>query len=145
MTAAQPYILLLEDDGNDRFITESIFKEKGYNVALEFLLNSEDVLPYLDGCIRGNKMLPGLIILDKNVPVGEGLDVLRSLKLHTQYRGIPVVMISGTAHEDDIKESYQSGVNSFITKPFTSADTARTIDTFVHYWFHIVDLPNLLD
>lgn len=145
MNAPKPYILMLEDDGDDRFITESIFKEKGYSVALEFLINSDDVLPYLDGCVADSKLLPGLIILDKNVPASGGMDVLRKLKVHSQYKGIPVVMISGTADEEDIIESYQCGVNSFIAKPFTSEETERTIDTFVHYWFHIVDLPNLSD
>ncbi len=138
-----PYILMLEDDGDDRHITKTFFSEKGYDVGLEFLADPDAVLPYLERCIHENRLLPRLILLDKNIPPIGGLEILRQIKMNETLKIIPVVMISGSTSQQEIDESYRLGVNSFISKPFNNEDTAKTIDTFVNYWFGTVDLPEV--
>ena len=141
MKTDNSYILMLEDDTDDQHITETFFAEKGYSIGIEFLSTSDDVLPFLESCLSTGRKLPGLILLDKNVPAGNGMDALRQIKTHDVFRIIPVVMISGTAYPADIREAYQIGVNSFITKPFYHQDTVKTIEGFVSYWFDIAELP----
>jgi CheY-like chemotaxis protein len=143
MKNADAYILMLEDDSDDRYITQTVFSEKGYNIPIEFLTNTEYVLPFLQQCIDDSTTLPALILLDKNVPASGGLKVLENIKGHPSFRAIPVVMISGTAYPEDVNESYRLGVNSFIVKPFGSEQTANTIETFVNYWFGISELPTI--
>jgi CheY-like chemotaxis protein len=143
MKQAGPYILMLEDDSDDRHITQTIFADNGYDVALEFLTNSEEVLPYLDQCRTENKLLPRLILLDKNVPASGGMEVLKNIKSHPVYKTIPVVMISGTAFTHEVNESYKLGVNSFIVKPATHDLTVKTIGNFINYWFGSVELPEI--
>ena len=138
-----PYILMLEDDGDDRHITQMFFSEKGYNVGREFLTEAGDVLPYLERCLNENRLLPRLILLDKNIPSLSGLEVLAQIREHAVLRALPVVMISGSPNQKEINESYRLGVNSFITKPFGNELTAKTIDAFVNYWFGTVDLPEV--
>jgi CheY-like chemotaxis protein len=136
-----PFILMLEDDTEDRYITESFFKENGYNVRLEFLTHGPEVMKYLHQCEDKGGGYPHLIILDKNVPTGSGMEVLRELKAHAHYKTIPVVMISGSAFPNEVSESYRLGVNSYILKPSTNQQTLKKIGTFFSYWFETVELP----
>ena len=134
-------ILMLEDDKEDRYITESFFREQGYNIHLEFVTHGHEVIEYLDRCASEQLPYPDLILLDKNVPIGSGMDVLRQLKADDTYRMIPVVMISGTAFPKDVNESYRLGVSSYVLKPYSNEQTSRKISSFITYWFDTVELP----
>lgn len=137
-----PYILMLEDDSEDRYITQTFFSERGYKIGLEFLTYPDQVIPYLADCEAKHKRLPSLILLDKNVPRGDGLEVLQQLKAHPAFKAIPVIVISGTGYKEDIDDCYKYGASSFIVKPDTDALTAKKIETFVSYWFEVTDIPN---
>ncbi len=141
MKLFNPYVLMLEDDEDDRHITETYFGANGFDIKLEFLSNSEEVMPYLQGCIERHTQLPCLILLDKNAPAGGGMAVLKSIKSHQVFSVIPVIMISGTAFPGEINESYRLGANSFIIKPLYSELTAKKILYFLNYWFTSVELP----
>ena len=136
-----PYILMLEDDSEDRYLTESTFKEIGYNVRLEFLTHGAEVMKHLNQCENDRGAVPDIILLDKNVPTGSGIEVLKELKSHPRYKTIPVVMISGSAFPNEVAESYRLGVNSYILKPSTYQQTIKKIGTFFTYWFETVELP----
>lgn len=135
-------ILMVEDDHDDRHITETFFSEKGYKVDLQFLDNSDEVISYLEDCaIEGQ--VPSLILLDLNLPRKNGYEVLKELKTHSQFHMIPVVMVSGTAYPEEVKECYRLGANSFIQKPFTDQLTQKKIEVFCNYWFEITELPEV--
>lgn len=134
---------MLEDDGDDRHLTQFHFAEQKIKVDLTFLTKPDEVLPYLANCCNEGCALPSLVILDKHVPSGCGLDVLRDIKSHPVFRQIPVVVISGSDQPADVKESYRLGANSYIIKPVSSELTARKIATFVSYWFEISELPKI--
>jgi len=132
-------ILMVEDDPDDRYLTQSVFEEHCYNVKLDFLADGEEVLAYLD--TRPPDMLPSLIVLDKNLPAIDGLNVLREVKEHPRYRYIPVVMVSGTVAPGVVEECYRAGANSFFQKPESDHLTRERISTFLQYWLEVVDLP----
>lgn len=136
------YILMLEDDPDDRFITQTVFEDNNYDVEIRFLDHGRSVLNHLDHCRRNELPLPALIILDKNVPGKGGMEVLRELKSHREYRRLPVVLISGSAHDSEVDEAYAVGANSFIVKPANDRLTQERIDSFVRYWFGIVELSS---
>jgi CheY-like chemotaxis protein len=139
-----PYVLMLEDDGDDRHLTKAFFKDQGYDLGLEFIEEAERVLPFLENCLESSIPLPGLIILDKNTPGKTGFEVLQEIKTNRNLRHVPVVMISGTAFPAEVAEAYRLGVNSYITKPVNHQLTVTKIDTCIRYWFEIVDLPQLV-
>jgi CheY-like chemotaxis protein len=139
--ATVPYILMLEDDSEDRYITKSFFSERGYNIGLVLVTYPDEVMEYLHNCIKENNKLPSLILLDKNVPAGDGLEVLKDIKASSFFRGIPVVMISGTDFPEHVAESYKYGASSYILKPSTNELTIKKIETFINYWFETVNLP----
>ena len=135
-------ILMVEDDHDDRHITETFFADKGYNIEVSFLDESDKVITYLeDAAIEGT--VPNLILLDLNLPRKNGYEVLKELKTHSQFHIIPVIIISGTAYPDEVKECYRLGANSFVQKPFTDQRTREKIETFVNYWFHVTELPEV--
>jgi two-component system response regulator len=138
----QPYILMLEDDEDDRHITETFFAANNFHYKVKFLTNSDDVMPFLEECLAAGYHLPRLILLDKNAPACGGMEVLKSIKSHSAFKMIPVVMISGSSHQPEINECYRLGANSYIAKPFSHEHTAKKIQHFLAYWFDAVELPD---
>jgi CheY-like chemotaxis protein len=133
-------ILMVEDDDDDRHITQAFFTEKGYDIDVQFLDNSDRIIPYLeDAAMEGT--LPNLILLDLNLPRKNGFEVLKELKTHPQFHLIPVVIVSGTSYPHEVNECYRLGANSFVQKPFTDDLTQKKIETFVDYWFNVTELP----
>lgn len=143
MAKGRPYILMLEDDSDDRYITESFFAEKGYDIQLKFVEQADEVLQYLEECCDSGAALPRLLLLDKTAP-GNTFELLRELKSNRAFCAMPVVMISGSDYAPDIRESYRLGVSSYIVKPSTAGLTAKKIASFVTYWFETVELPEVI-
>ncbi|RYY17318.1 MAG: response regulator [Chitinophagaceae bacterium] len=135
-------ILMIEDDPDDRYITEAAFRESNYQITIDFLTAPHDLIGYLKDTEQ-QAGLPSLIIIDRQLPGIDGLEILRQLKASEEFGFIPAVMISGTAYPKIVDESYRLGVNSFIQKPDSGRLTTDRIEAFINYWFGIVDLPNI--
>jgi CheY-like chemotaxis protein len=84
---------MLEEDGDDSYITQETLKEIGIDISIQFLSNSSDFFNFLSNSIR-----PALILIDYNSNPDNGLDVLRQLKSNASYSTIPVVILSDSDH-----------------------------------------------
>ena len=126
------YVLMVEDDADDRYITESTIKELGYNIPVRFLSHGRELIAYLS-----NSHEPSLILLDYN-PV-TGADTLRQLKTNPDFNHIPVVVLGEVASANHVRQCYQLGANSFIKKPDTADMTKNKIETFLKYWFEVAE------
>ena len=85
--------------------------------------------------------LPNLILLDLNMPKKDGREALQEIKADRYLRRIPVVVLTTSQAEEDIEQSYDLGVSSFITKPVTFELLVQLMKTLGEYWFEIVELP----
>jgi two-component system response regulator len=85
---------------------------------------------------------PRLIMLDLKMPRLSGLDVLRRLKADESTRLIPVVVLTSSAEEQDVMESYKLGVNSYLVKPVAFADFANIIGQTGLYWAVLNRVPH---
>jgi CheY-like chemotaxis protein len=85
--------------------------------------------------------VPGLILLDLNMPKKDGREALAEIKTDPVLRKIPVIVLTTSKAEEDIFRSYDLGVNSFITKPVTFTGLAEAMKVMAQYWFEIVELP----
>jgi two-component system, response regulator len=83
-----------------------------------------------------------LILLDLKMPRLSGLDVLRRLKADAVARLIPVVVLTSSAEEQDVTESYKLGVNSYLVKPVAFADFTAVIGHTGLYWAVMNRVPN---
>jgi CheY-like chemotaxis protein len=138
-------ILIADDDPDDRMLTKDAFAENMLLNELHFVEDGEELMDYLK---RRNKYtdkekypLPGLILLDLNMPRKDGREALREIKSDPALRRIPVIVLTTSKAEEDILRSYDLGVNCFITKPVTFTDLVEVTKTIGKYWLEIVELP----
>ena len=135
-----PYILMLESDPDDRYITEIFFKEHSFDIPIRFSSSSTALFRSLDACVSSVQPLPSLILLSMSSTPLNAIEVLRKLRAHTQYNHVPAVVLCGVADEQVIKDCYAAGANSFIVKPSGNKATDQKILNFLNYWFQTVEL-----
>ncbi|MDB5231975.1 MAG: hypothetical protein JWN76_2780 [Chitinophagaceae bacterium] len=135
------YILMLEGDSEDQFITAEIFAEKNVNVPVKFIDTTSAFFSFLDSCISERQTLPAVMLVTMRSIPENGLSVLKQLKSNDRLKHIPVIMLIEGAGEMLIAECYAYGANSVIQKPSTLISTINKIESFVKYWFEIVELP----
>jgi len=85
--------------------------------------------------------LPGLILLDLNMPRKDGREALQEIKSDAHFRRIPIVVLTTSQAEEDIYRTYDLGVSSFITKPVTFDGLVDVIKALSRYWIEFVELP----
>lgn len=138
-------ILMADDDPEDRMLAADALVEARLDNELHFVNDGEELMYYLNRSGEYTDLkdtpLPGLILLDLNMPRKDGREALKEIKSDERFRHIPVVVLTTSKAEIDIVKTYDLGVNSFITKPVTFdglVDVMRALGT---YWFSIVSLP----
>jgi response regulator RpfG family c-di-GMP phosphodiesterase len=133
----QPYVIMLQTDPDDRYITESALAETGYDIAIKFL----DHIDQFEACLAENG-LPVVILLNISGLIHKGHNLVQSLKTHPVCGHIPVVVLGEVSADDYIREWYKAGVNTFIVKPSTVAATQKKIRTFLEYWFNVAEVKS---
>lgn len=138
-------ILMADDSEDDRFLARAAMKE---SLVLNDLREVEDGLELMDYLHRRGRYSdpassprPGLILLDLNMPRMSGREALQEIKADERLRRIPVVVLTTSEDEADIIESYDLGVNSFITKPVSFNALVEVMRAFGKYWIEIVAMP----
>lgn len=144
-TAPLVQILIADDDQDDCMMTREAFRECCIANPLHFVHDGEELLNYLkrrppyEDAVR--YPLPGLILLDLNMPRMDGREALLAIKGDSLLRSIPVVILSTSSADEDILRSYAIGVNSFITKPASFSGLLEVVRNLARYWLEIVELP----
>lgn len=138
-------ILMADDDEDDGLLVREALAESQFSFNLHIVSNSEELLDYLYNrglyADKTRATRPGLILLDLNMPIKNGLEVLQEIKTDTSLRTIPVIILSTSEDQQDIYQSYALGANSFITKPVTFVGLVEIMETIGKYWFEIAQLP----
>jgi len=138
-------ILMADDDPDDRELTRQAFRESRLANELHTVEDGEELLDYLRRRGRyaalNGASLPGLILLDLNMPRKDGREALREIKSDPTLRRIPVVVLTTSKAEEDILRSYDLGVNSYVTKPVTFQSLVELVRVLGRYWFEVVELP----
>jgi CheY-like chemotaxis protein len=138
-------ILLADDDDEDLQMTVEALRESRLANDVRITRDGEELMDYL---LRRGRYLdaadapvPGLILLDLNMPKKDGREALAEIKSNPVLRKIPVIVLSTSKAEEDIFRSYDLGVNSFITKPVTFSGLSEAMKVLARYWFELVELP----
>lgn len=138
-------VLLAEDDPGDQELIRRAFEESKMCPDLHVVNDGEEALDYL--LRRGayadpaTSPRPHLVLLDLNMPKVDGKQVLEQIRAHPRLRRTPVVVLTTSRHEEDIRRSYDLGVNSYVAKPLESLQFSKLIHGLEDYWFHLVMLP----
>lgn len=139
-------ILYADDDAEDRMLVKDAWAENRLANELHFVEDGEELMDYLRR--RGqyanlaDQPLPGMILLDLNMPRKDGREALQEIKADPKLRSIPVVVLTTSKAEEDILRAYDLGVNSFILKPVTFQSLVDLTLTLSKYWFEVVELPS---
>ena len=143
---AQPItILVADDDEEDRMLMQAAWLESRLANDLRFVTDGQQLMDYLHRCgtyaDADASPPPGLILLDLHMPRKSGREALAEIKADPRLRHIPVVILTSSNAEQDIAQSYELGVSSYITKPVSFADLVTVVKAVGHYWLEIVKLP----
>jgi two-component system, chemotaxis family, response regulator Rcp1 len=135
-------ILLVEDDPGDVRLTAEALKESGFPFHLTVAKDGEEALNCLYKVGKYvNNPTPELVLLDLNLPAMSGKDVLKIIKHDKLLSQIPIVVLTTSKDEEDIRASYNLHANSFITKPTDLERFIEIIKVTENYWVNVARLP----
>lgn len=112
-------VLLVEDNPGDVLITKEAFEKAEVKANMSIAKDGEEAIKFLSKVKElkeGNKK-PDLVLLDLNLPKVNGKEVLKIIKKDNKLRHIPVVILSSSNNEEDIKASYDLQANCYVKKP----------------------------
>jgi CheY-like chemotaxis protein len=136
-------ILLVEDNAGDVRLTQEVLKDSKVRNNLTVASNGEEALHCLrkqgkfKDCLR-----PDLILLDLNLPVKDGREVLAQIKEDPDLKRIPVVILTTSKAEEDILKTYNLHANCYVTKPVDLDQFVKVVKSLEDFWLAIVKLPN---
>lgn len=135
-------ILLVEDNEDDVVIIQEAFVGSSALRIMSVVSDGEEALAYLhgQGQYRG-KPLPDLLVLDINMPKKNGFEVMEAVKADQDLCCIPIVMLTMSEREEDIRHSYAIGACSYIRKPVNLDEFNRLVKVFEVYWTIISRIP----
>lgn len=134
----RPTILHIEDDPNDVLLLEHACRKARVSCYIRRVADGDEAIAYLrgiDGFADREKFpLPRLILLDLKMPRLNGFDVLEWLGKHDKFRTVPVVVLSSSNHDADLKRAYALGVNSYLIKPVSFDSLVEIVKAIHDYW-----------
>lgn len=134
---------MAEDDDDDRLLVERALSRMQAPVTLRSVRDGDQLLEYLYR--RGEyeqlrkTAMPGLILLDLNMPRLDGREALAAIKGDPQLCSIPVVIFTTSSSEEDIARSYALHANSYIQKPASAQQMTEILTRLYTYWFDTVE------
>lgn len=138
-------ILLVEDNPQDAELTIRALKKR--NLA-NHLVVVEDGAEALDFIFARGKYAqrdishsPKVILLDLKLPKVSGLEVLRALRSHPKTNAIPIVVVTSSAEDPDIKNAYELGANSYVVKPVDFDQFSEAMSNLGMYWLLLNHAP----
>ena len=141
-------ILMADDDEDDRDLTRDALQDATFIDDMQFVVDGRDLIDYLRragpyaSSQAEERPWPSLILLDLNMPRMDGREALAEIKADSELRRIPVVVLTTSNDERDVRHAYDLGANSYITKPVTGSKLNTVLTRLAEYWAEIVVLPD---
>ena len=136
-------ILLVDDNPDDVLLTKEVLREGTVKNKLYVAEDGDEAMQFL---LNQGKFAdaprPSIILLDLNLPGKDGREVLSDIKGDRKLKSIPVVILSSSNDEEDIKKMYEHNANAYITKPVDLDKFIKVIRTFEDFWLTIAKLPD---
>jgi two-component system, chemotaxis family, response regulator Rcp1 len=135
-------VLLVEDSPGDVRLTREAFKDTKVHINLHVAVDGVEAMAFLkrEGA-HTNAIRPDLILLDLNLPKKDGREVLAEIKESPALKSIPVVILTTSASDADIQQSYQFHANCYISKPVDLEGFLKVVKSIDNFWLSVVKLP----
>ncbi len=135
------HILLVEDNEGDILLTKEAFEECKVKTQISVAKNGQEALDFLfKRGVYTNVKKPNLILLDINIPIFNGHEVLKKIKADSNLKKIPVIMLTTSSNQKDIDEAYSNHCNSFVKKPLEIDEFLNAILKIEEFWLQLTTL-----
>jgi DNA-binding response OmpR family regulator len=126
-------VIIVDDDPDDREFIEDAFREVlSGEENIHAFGTGDQLLENMKGF--GREELPGMILLDLNMPGKDGNSILTELKANQSYSHIPIIILTTSSSVRDRDKCYHMGANCFVTKPHSYKEMVELVRTLVHLW-----------
>jgi CheY-like chemotaxis protein len=135
-------VLLVEDDPGDAGLVRIAMRRSHHPCRLHHVKDGGEALAFLRRCDgHHHAPRPDLILLDLNLPGRSGHEILEEIRADSLLREIPVVILSTSGAERDIKKAYSLGASSYVSKPMDVDAFTAAIHSIEDFWFGTAQLP----
>ena len=132
-----PQLLLVEDNPDDEALTVRALQRSRLVNQIEIARDGAEAVARLED---ESQPLPGLVLLDLKLPKLDGIELLRRIRANPRTRLLPVVVLTSSAEERDLVDSYALGANSYVRKPVDFVQFTDAVATLGMYWL-VVNRP----
>lgn len=140
-----PSLLMVDDDEEDVYLTKRAFSRQSDNLIFNSVSDGPSLFSFLNREGEYSSVpdthTPGIVLLDINMPVQNGFEVLEQLRHDPKHSHIPVVFLTTSSSDRDVRKAYQLGASSFICKSVNSAEMRSIAREILSYWFGFAKLP----
>jgi DNA-binding response OmpR family regulator len=120
-------ILLIEDDADDIELLKEAFEQNGIRCDIDVVMEGDKAIPWLQNIDE----LPHVIVMDFNLPKLHGREILSQIRESETFNAIPLMVLTTSASQDDIRYAFSMGADKFITKPNTMQGFNTTVEAIV--------------
>jgi CheY-like chemotaxis protein len=128
-------VLHVDDDPNDTALLQAASRKAEVGFELQNVEDAEQAIAYLEGVgkynDRAHYRMPTLVLLDLKMPRATGFEIMKWIRRHPRLSQLPIVVLSGSELQDDIRTAYAEGANSYLVKPLgfeALVDLVRSIN-----------------
>ena len=147
MENGPPTLLIVEDNEDDIFFMERIFKQMGARCDLRFVRDGVEAVEYLSGQgqfkDRVQNPLPTIILMDLKMPRMNGFEVLEWMQKQPEIKLIPTIVVTSSTMQEDVTRAYRSGANAVMNKPVDKDSLLQMLKSFHIYWTDFVEMPEI--
>ncbi|MFT5583236.1 MAG: CheY-like chemotaxis protein [Cognaticolwellia sp.] len=137
VSAFRQTLLIVDDDPDDQELLREALDEAGFDGSVHTAGDGDTALAWL----RVQETRPDLMVLDLHMPRVRGFELLAQIRADPKLRPMPVVVMTTSWSQDDVRRAYELGVNSFLIKPVLFEELVHTVESLVYYWFTLNELP----
>lgn len=134
-------VLVVEDNISDVRLLEMASKKDSSGVQLKAVKNANEAFQYLNKAAPfEDAKTPDIILLDLNIPGMSGKEVLAKLKSDSQFKAIPVIVLSSSNYVRDVQECYALQANCYLRKPTSVKELSMLWEMIVVFWVRSAEL-----
>lgn len=125
-------IIIIDDDDDDYLIFKTVLKKYYPNYKIIHHRESTTVV----NTLKQLETLPACILLDLHMPISDGFEILAELRGQTRYRGVPIVMLSGSSNPHNTQQAQELGITFYLEKPNSISEAHELVSNYFTTWLH---------
>lgn len=138
---AEQFVLYAEDDENDAFLIRHAFRQSSGVNALTIVSDGQQAIDFLESALANGDEIPSIILLDLKMPGKSGFDVLSWVRSNAALRALPVIVLTSSSHDSDIRRSYELGATAYLVKPSNPEEIRRLTSSVRSFWLQFNKVP----